>query len=64
VTVEKQATVVLVEYRTAMERIDDETIARIVGMEVLKHAYEKVAGEVNPFSTQTRTPGDLDVHKA
>ena len=44
-----------------MERIDDQALAGIVGMQILQAAHQEVAGEVDAFGAHAGAAGDLDV---
>ena len=59
--VQQQPAVVLVEDRAAVERIDDQPVAGIVGVQIVQHAHQEVPGEVDAFGAQAGAPRDLDV---
>ena len=61
--VQQRAAVGLVENRTAVERIDDQAFVRVVGVQIVQHAHQEVAGKIDALGAQARTPRDLDVHE-
>ena len=61
VLLQQRPAVGLVQDAAGVERVDDQPLVRIVGMQVLQRAHQEVTGKVHPLHAHAGAPAHLDV---